>query len=97
MLSFLVALSLSLARWGQWPASQQSISRSSTSLGSDESELVSSFATRDFAADLEAFFVLLLRRVLVFDFLCNFDVEDEDEFEEAEEGGAVPTWKLLWG
>ena len=58
---------------------------------------MSFFATRDFAANLEAFFVLLFRRVLVFDFLCNFDVEDEDEFDEAEEGGAVSTWNPLWG
>ena len=66
---------------------------------SDESELelMSFFATRDFAANLEAFFVLLFRRVLVFDFLCNFDVEDEDEFDDAEEGGAVSTWNPLWG
>ena len=58
---------------------------------------MSFFVTRDFAANLEAFFVLLFRRVLVFDFLCNFDVEDEDEFDEAEEGGAVSTWNPLWG
>ena len=86
---------------GQWPVSQQLISKSSTSSVSVESELelelVSIVVTRDFATNLEAFFVLLFRRVLVFDFLCNFDVEDEDEFEEAEEGGAVPTWNLLWG
>ena len=75
------------------------MSKSSTSSVSDESELelVSFFATRDFATNLEAFFVLLFRRVLVFDFLCNFDVEDEDEFDDAEEGGAVSTWNPLWG
>jgi hypothetical protein len=75
------------------------MSKSSTSSVSDESELelVSFFATRDFATNLEAFFVLLFRRILVFDFLCNFDVEDEDGFGEAEEGGAVPTWNPLWG
>ena len=94
-----MALSLTVVSLGQWPVSQQSISRSSTSSASDESELelVSFFATRDFATNLEAFFVLLFRRVLVFDFFCNFDVEDEDEFDEAEEGGAVSTWNPLWG
>ena len=93
-----MALSLSLASWGQWPASQQSISRSSASLGSDESELVSSFSTRDFAATLEAFFFLLLRRVLVLVFPL-LDVEEEDEFDEAEaeERRDIPTWNPLCG
>jgi hypothetical protein len=62
-----------------------------------EPELVSFFDTRECVAGFEDFFGLLFRRVLVFDFICSFDVEDEDEFDEAEEGGAIPTWNPLWG